>query len=99
LNSLYIRVFRLTIRKEMNRTNSLIILASITLSIYLVFNTFATTSVFALESNEYTNYPLEYSNEKYNDDSEYSSDSYDGYYDNYENGFYEDRYGKLYFIE
>jgi hypothetical protein len=58
-----------------------------------VFNTFATTGVFALESNE------EYSNEKYNDDSEYSSDSYDGYYDNYENGFYEDRYGKLYFIE
>ncbi len=83
----------------MNRTNSLIILASITLSFYLVFNTLATTSIFALESDEHTNYPSEYSNESYYDESEYGSDSYDGYYDNYNNGFYEDRYGKLYYIE
>lgn len=83
----------------MNRTNSLLIFASITLSIYLVFNTLTTTSAFALENDEYTNYPSEYSNENYYDESEYSSDSYDGYYDNYDTGLYEDRYGKIYYIE
>ncbi|HET7644379.1 MAG TPA: hypothetical protein VFK40_12795, partial [Nitrososphaeraceae archaeon] len=65
----------------------------------LVLNTLATTSVFALENDEYTNYPSEYSNESYYDESEYSSNSYDGYDDNYESGLYEDRYGKIYYIE
>ena len=83
----------------MNRTNSLLIFASITLSFYLVFNTLDLTSVFALESDEYTNYPTEYLNERYHDESEYSPDSYHGYYDNYESGLYEDRYGKIYYIE
>ena len=83
----------------MNRTYSLLFFASITLSIYLVFNTLATTSAFALENDEYTNYPSEYSNESYYDESGHSTDSYDGYYDNFEAGLYEDRYGKIYYIE
>ena len=65
----------------------------------MVFNTLDTTSAFALENNEYTNTPPEYSDESYYDESEYSSNFYGGYYDNYESGLYEDRYGKIYLIE
>ena len=48
LNSLNIQCFHLTVYKEMNRTNSLIILASLTLGAFLVFNTAPIIDVSAL---------------------------------------------------
>lgn len=92
----------MTIRKEMNRTNSLIIFASIMLGIFFVFNTTTMINVSAGEDKELSYYLPESSeyptmNDYYS--SEYNPDIYDRYYDNYESGYYEDRYGKPYYIE
>ena len=75
----------------MNRTKSLIIFASITLGIFLVFNTTTMINVSAFEDKE----PSYYSSEV----SEHNSDIEGEYYDNHEIENYEDRYGKPYYIE
>ena len=77
----------MTIHKEMNRTNSLIIFASILLGILLVFNTTMMINVSTAEDKELSYYPPE--------SSEYNP----SIYDNYESRYYEDRYGKPYYIE
>ena len=81
----------MTIRKEMNRTNSLIIFASITLGTFLLLNTTTMINVSALEDKELSYYSPEA--------SVHNPDMYDEYDDNYEIEYYEDRYGKPYYIE
>jgi hypothetical protein len=97
----------MTIRKEMSRTNSLTIFASIMLGIFFIFNTTTMINVSAVEDNELSYYPPESPeyppmNDYYS--SEYNPDTYDRYYedryyDNYESKYYEDRYGKPYYKE
>lgn len=77
------------IRKKMDRTNTLIIFASVTLATFLIANT--TTMINAFEDKEFSYY-LE-------DSMEHNPEIYDEYYDSYESGYYEDRYGKPYYIE
>lgn len=84
-------IFNMTIRKEMNRTNSLIIFASITLGTFLIFNTTTMINVSALEDKELSYYSPEA--------SVHNPDIYGEYEDNYEIEYYEDRYGKPYYIE
>ena len=91
MNSLYIRGFHMTVRKEMNRTNSLIIFASITLGTFLLLNTTTMINVSALEDKELSYYSPEA--------SVHNPEMYDEYDDNYEIEYYEDRYGKPYYIE
>jgi hypothetical protein len=81
----------MTLRKQMNRINSLIIFASITLGIFLIFNTTTMIDVSALEDKELSYYSPE--------PSEHNPGTYDEYSDNYEIDYYEDRYGKPYYIE
>ena len=87
--------------QEMNRTNLLIILTSITLGALLVFNTYPSTKVIASEesSEPYDpptqDYPPENS---YNSDTQYNQDRYGDLSDQYESGYYEDHYGKPYKI-
>jgi hypothetical protein len=81
----------MAIRKEMNRTNSLIIFASITLGTFLLFNTTTMINVSALEDKELSYYSPEA--------SLHNPDMYGEYDDNYEIEYYEDRYGKPYYIE
>ena len=81
----------MTIRKEMNRTNSLIIFASITLGTFLLPNTTTMINVSALEDKELSYYSPEA--------SVHNPEMYDEYDDNYEIEYYEDRYGKPYYIE
>lgn len=81
----------MTIRKEMNRTNSLIIFASITLGTFLLLNTTTMINVSALDDKELSYYSPEA--------SVHNPDMYDEYDDNYEIEYYEDRYGKPYYIE
>jgi hypothetical protein len=73
----------------MNRTNSLITFASITLTTLLVLNTIAMVNVSAIEDQESYSYP---------ESKEYTPQISNEYYDNYESGHYEDRYGKSYYI-
>ncbi len=74
----------------MNRTNSLIIFVSITLTSFLIAIATTTTTIntSAFENSSY--HPQL---------TEYTPEVYDQYYDNYESGHYEDRYGKSYYIE
>lgn len=81
----------MTILKEMNRTNSLIIFASITLGTFLIFNTTTMINVSALEDKELSYYSPEA--------SVHNPDIYGEYEDNYEIEYYEDRYGKPYYLE
>lgn len=91
----------MTIHKEMNRTNSLIIFASILLGILLVFNTTMMINVSTAEDKELSYYPPESSD--YSTMNDYyppeSSEYNPSIYDNYESRYYEDRYGKPYYIE
>ena len=95
----------------MNRTNSLIILASLTLGAFLVFNTAPIIDVSGvghgsdqlaqdyLQEQDYPplpNYPLAGSFSPPIQDNE---DLYGDYSDQYESGYYEDHYGKPYHIE
>ena len=75
----------------MNRRNSLIIFALITLGTFLIFNTTTMINVTALEDKE----PYYYSPET----SVHNPDIYGEYDNNYEIEYYEDRYGKPYYIE
>lgn len=84
-------IFNMTILKEMNRTNSLIIFASITLGTFLIFNTTTMINVSALEDKELSYYSPEA--------SVHNPDIYGEYEDNYEIEYYEDRYGKPYYLE
>ena len=68
----------------MNRTNSLIIFASLLLGTFFVFNTTTMINVSAVEDKELSYYPPEYN---------------PAIYDKYESRYYEDRYGKSYYIE
>ena len=81
----------MTVRKEMNRTNSLIIFASITLGTFLLLNTTTMINVSALGDKELSYYSPEA--------SVHNPDVYGEYDDNYEIEYYEDRYGKPYYIE
>ena len=81
----------MTVRKEMNRTNSLIIFASITLGTFLLLNTTTMINVSALEDKELSYYSPEA--------PEHNPDMYGEYDNNYEIEYYEDRYGKPYYIE
>ena len=87
--------------QKMNRTNSLIILASITLGAFLMLNTYPLMKVLASEerSEHYypptQDYPPEYG---YNSDRQYNQDRYGEFSDQYESGYYEDHYGKPYKI-
>ena len=81
----------MTIRIELNRTTILIIFASITLGTFLLFNTTTNINVSALEDKELSYYSPEA--------SVYNPDMYGEYDDNYEIEYYEDRYGKPYYIE
>ena len=91
MNSLYISGFHRTIRIELNRTTILIIFASITLGTFLLFNTTTIINVSALEDKELSYYSPEA--------SVHNPDMYGEYDDNYEIEYYEDRYGKPYYIE
>ena len=85
----------------MNRINSLIILASITLGGFLVLNTSPLMKVLALEERSEHYYPpaQDYPPENgYNSDMQYNQDRYGGFSDQYESGYYEDHYGKPYKI-
>jgi hypothetical protein len=88
--------------QKMNRTNSLIILTSITLEALLVLNTYPSTKVLASEesSEPYYPRPQDYPPENsYNSDTQYNQDRYGELSDQYETGYYEDHYGKPYKIK
>jgi hypothetical protein len=75
----------------MNRTKSLIILVSITLATFIIsIATTTTINLSAVEDQELS-YPSE--------SIEYNLEIYDQNYDDYESEYYEDRYGKPYYIE
>ena len=87
--------------QKMNRINSLIILASITLGAFLVLNTYPLMKVLASEERSEHYYPpvQDYPPENgYNSDMQYNQDRYGGFSDQYESGYYEDHYGKPYKI-
>ena len=112
LNSLNIQCLHLTLYKEMNRTNSLIILASLTLGAFLVFHTAPIIDVSAgigdgsgplgqvyQQEQDYpllSDYPLAGSFSPPIQDNE---DIYGDYSDQYESGYFEDHYGKPYEIK
>ena len=81
--------------QKMNRINSLIILASITLGALLVLNIYPSTKVLASEESSEPYYPPE---NGHNSDMQYNQDRYGGFSDQYESGYYEDHYGKPYKI-
>ena len=74
----------------MNRTNSLIIFVSITLTTFLI--PIATTTTTTINTSAFED-------SSYSQLTEYIPEVYDQYNDNYESGHYEDRYGKTYYIE
>ena len=82
--------------QKMNRTNSLIILTSITLGALLVLNTYPSTKVLASEESSEPYYPPE---NGYSSDRRYNQDRYGEFSDQYESGYYEDHYGKPYIIK
>jgi len=87
--------------QKMNRINSLIILASITLGAFLVLNAYPSMKALALEERSEHYYPpaQDYPPENgYNSDMQYNQDRYGGFSDQYESGYYEDHYGKPYKI-
>ena len=87
--------------QKMNRINSLIILASITLGAFLVLNTYPLMKVLASEERSEHYYPpaQDFPPENgYNSDMQYNQDRYGGFSDQYESGYYEDHYGKPYKI-
>jgi hypothetical protein len=111
LNSLNIQCFHLTLYKKMNRTNSLIILASLTLGAFLVFHTAPIFDVSGVgdgsgplgqdyqQEQDYpslSDYPLAGSFSPPIQDNE---DMYGDYSDQYESGYFEDHYGKPYEIK
>ena len=114
MDSIYIPYFNMILHIEMNRTNSLIILAAITLGTFLVFNTTTTSMItnvsaepagegyyYQSEREEYY-YPPQMDGYDPSELPEYiPSESYgDGYYDHYESGYYEEQgYGTSYDIE
>jgi len=88
----------------MNRTNSTIILAAITLGIFLVFNTITTPMItnvsaeptaegYVNEEQSHMDYPPEKENDYYSSKPpEYNPERYGGYYGHYEGDFYLDQY-------
>jgi hypothetical protein len=114
LNLLNIQCFHLTLYKEMNRTNSLIILASLTLGLFLVYNTAPMIDVSAfgdgsgsvaqdyLQEQDYTLPPPlpDYPlASSFSPPIQENEDIYGDYSDQYESGYYEDHYGKPYLIK
>jgi hypothetical protein len=113
LNLLNIQCFHLILYKEMNRTNSLIILASLTLGVFLVYNTAPMIDVSALgdgsgslaqdylQEQDYTLPPLpDYPlASSFSPPIQENEDVYGDYSDQYESGYYEDHYGKPYKIK
>ena len=75
----------------MNRTKSLIILVSITLATFIIYNAATTTINVSAVENEEISYHSEL--------IEFNPEIYDQSYNDYESGYYEDRYGKSYYIE
>ena len=95
-------MFSSDVYKEMNRTNSLIILASVTLGAFLVFNTTPLIDVSASGDRSAQDYPpvQDYPPENgYNPDMQYNQGIYGEFSDQYESGYYEDHYGKPYKIK
>jgi hypothetical protein len=97
-------MFSLTVL-ELNRINSLIILASLTLGALLIFNTAPTIDVSALINEldspaqnyvTFSEYPLPGS---FSPPLQDNQDIYGDYSDQYESGYFEDHYGKPYEIE
>jgi hypothetical protein len=89
--------------QKMNRINSLviIIITSITLGAFLVFNTYPLMNVLASEERSEHYYPpaQDYQPENgYNSDIQYNQERYGEFSDQYESGYYEDHYGKPYKI-
>ena len=113
LNSLYILYFYMILRKQMNRTNSLIILVAIILGTFLVFNITTIPMINVSASGEEQEYYYPPEPEEYYypplmdgyDPSELPEyiprESYgDGSYDHYESGYYEEQgYGIPYDIK
>ena len=107
LNSLYILYFYMILRKQMNRTNSLIILVAIILGTFLVFNITTIPMINVSASGEdqeeqeyyYPPEPEEYYYPPLMDGYDPSElpeyiprESYgDGSYDHYESGYYEEQ--------
>ena len=89
-------MFSSDVRKEMNRTNLLIILASITLGAFLVFKTAPLIDVSGSGDWLAQDYPPE---NAFNPDMQYNQDRYGEFSDQYESGYYEDHYGKPYKIK
>ncbi|HEU5461634.1 MAG TPA: hypothetical protein VFU79_05125 [Nitrososphaeraceae archaeon] len=101
-------MFSSDVRKEMNRTNSQIILTSIILGAFLVFNTAPLIDVsgyeerFAPDDRPIRDYPpvRDYPPENvFNPDMHYTQDIYGEFSDQHERGYYEDHYGKPYSIK
>ena len=97
-------MFSLTVI-ELNRTNSLIMLASLTLGASLIFNTALMIDVSAfvdeldsLSQNDVplSEYPLPGS---FSPPLQDNQDIYGEYSDQYESGYFEDHYGKPYEIK
>ena len=95
-------MFSFDVRKEMNRTNSLIILASITLGAFMVFPTTPLIDVSGYGDRLAPDYPPveDYPPENaFHPDKHYNQDIYGEFSDQYESGYYEDHYGKPYSIK
>lgn len=75
----------------MNRTKTLIILVSITLATFIIYNAATTTINVSAVENEEVSYHSEL--------IEFNPEIYAQSYDDYESSYYEDRYGKSYYIE
>ena len=97
-------MFSLTVL-ELNRTNSLIMLASLTLGAFLIFNTALMIDVSAFVDEldspaqnyvSLSEYPLPGS---FSPPLQDNQDIYGEYSDQYESGYFEDHYGKPYEIK
>ena len=87
----------------MNRTYSLIILAASILGALFSISMYSANDVYASGDKSTKDNHGEYCQSRGYDDREYDNEGYDngekhsGYYDQYESGYYEDRYGKPYY--
>ena len=87
----------------MNRTYSLIILAASILGALFSISMYSANDVYASGDKSRKDNHGEYCQSRGYDDRGYDNEGYDngekhsGYYDQYESGYYEDRYGKPYY--
>jgi len=92
----------------MNRTYSLIILAASTLGAFFSISMYSASDVYASgDKSTKDNFDeccpcrgyddREYNNEEYDNEGYDNGEKHSGYYDQYESGYFEDRYGKPYY--